>query len=91
MTDIAISTQANWWGQAAGDREAGELLDNLGSKVSSIKEIVEESPVDPKDKGDYRYRYSSTTSEGGDYEARYFVLEVNLENEEIYKIDSASF
>jgi hypothetical protein len=27
--DIAISTQANWWGQAAADREMQEIVDNV--------------------------------------------------------------
>lgn len=36
-TEIAISSQANWWSQAAGDREAGELIDNLESRVISIE------------------------------------------------------
>jgi len=29
--DIAISTQANWWGQAAADREMQEIVDNVTS------------------------------------------------------------
>ena len=28
-SDIAISTQANWWSQAAADREMQEIVDNV--------------------------------------------------------------
>ena len=27
--DIGISTQANWWGQGAADREMQEIVDNV--------------------------------------------------------------
>jgi hypothetical protein len=36
-TEIAISTQTNWWGQAAGDREMNEIVDNVGRKVKDIQ------------------------------------------------------
>jgi len=35
--DIAISTQAGWFGQAAADREMNEIVDNVGNKVNDIK------------------------------------------------------
>lgn len=36
-TEIAISAQANWWGQASADREMGEIVENVGNKVKDIK------------------------------------------------------
>ena len=41
--DIAISTQANWWGQGAADREMQEIVDN----VTSVS--VERFPVDQQE------------------------------------------
>ena len=41
--DIAISTQANWWGQGAADREMQEIVDN----VTSVS--VEQFPVDQQE------------------------------------------
>ena len=36
-TDVGISSQTNWWGQAAGDREMGKIVDNVEGKVNDIK------------------------------------------------------
>ncbi len=37
QVDIAISTQAGWFGQAAADREMNEIVENVGKKVNDIK------------------------------------------------------
>jgi hypothetical protein len=36
-TEIAISTQANWWGQAAADREMNLIVENVEGDVKDIK------------------------------------------------------
>ena len=49
-TDIAISTQTNWWSQNTGDQVAQKLVDNLGDKVNSIKSFA---VADQKDLADW--------------------------------------
>ena len=49
-TDIAISTQAGWFGQAAADREMQEIVDAVGGQVNSIEVFA---AADKKALGDW--------------------------------------